>query len=134
MKALLITLAIFLVAALPSTSLNAAEDQEPLMYYQIDPNILTFYQNTGKKLGYIVVQIQVVVRGQDHYDLVEEHLPLIQDALIDFFNRLTEEVIKDLTQRDALREQSKTRLNEVLKEETGQEIVKDILFTQYVYQ
>jgi flagellar FliL protein len=110
------------------------EEKEPLMYYRIDPNILTFYQNTGKKLGYVVVQIQVAVRGQDNYDAVEFHLPLMQDTLIDFFNRQTTDSIKDLQKREELRQQATARVAEVLKEETGKDLVEDILFTQYVFQ
>lgn len=110
------------------------DNKEPLMYYQVDPNILTFYQNSGKKLGYIVVQVQVVVRGQDNYDLVEFHLPLIQDTLIDFFNRQDEATVKDLKKREALRGQAASQVAKVLEEETGNNIVEDLLFTQYVFQ
>lgn len=110
------------------------EEKEPLMYYRIDPNILTFYQNTGRKLGYIVVQVQVAVRGQDDYDLVELHLPLMQDTLIDFFNRQDKAVVKDLKKREELRQQATARVNEVLKEETAKEPVEDLLFTQYIFQ
>lgn len=110
------------------------EKKEPLMYYRIDPNILTFYQNTQRKLGYIVVQVQVTVRGQDNYDLVEFHLPLIQDALIDFFNRQDETTVKDLQKREELRQQATSKVAEVIKEQTGKNPVEELLFTQYVFQ
>ncbi|WP_444995934.1 flagellar basal body-associated FliL family protein [Aliikangiella sp. IMCC44359] len=110
------------------------ESKQPLMYFQIDPNILTFYQSTSKKFGYIVVQIQIVVRGQDNYDLVETNLPLVQDTLIDFFNRQSKETIQDLKQRENLRQEAKSKVDEVLKQELGISIVENLLFTQYVFQ
>ncbi len=118
----------------PLLAEEGEESKEPLMYYRIDPNILTFYQNTGKKLGYVVVQIHVSVRSQDNYDLVEFHLPLIQDALIDFFNRQDTETIKSLEKREELRQQATTRVAEVLKEETNKDLIEEILFTQYIFQ
>lgn len=110
------------------------EQQEALMYYAVEPNTLTFYQGTGKKIGYIVVQVNIAVRGQENYDLVELHLPLIQDSLIDFFNRQDKTVIQDVKERESLRQQAQTNVSNVLKAETGKDIVENLLFTDYVYQ
>ena len=110
------------------------ELQEALMYYAIEPNTLTFYQGTGKKIGYIVVQVNIAVRGQEHYDLVELHLPLIQDNLIDFFNRQDKNIIQNIKERESLRQQAQTSVANVLKQETGKDLVENLLFTNYVYQ
>ena len=110
------------------------EELEALMYYAIEPNTLTFYQGTGKKIGYIVVQVNIAVRGQDNYDLVELHLPLIQDNLTDFFNRQDKSVIQDIKKRENLRQQAQASVTSILKEETGKDVVENLLFTDYVYQ
>lgn len=118
----------------PEQAVEEEEEKEPVMYFRITPNILTFYQSTGRKIGYIVVQVQVVVRGQDNYDLVELHLPLIQDALTDFFNRQDKSIVSDLAQRESLRQQATVRVAEVIKEEVGTDVVENVLFTQYIFQ
>ena len=110
------------------------EQKEPLQYFQIAPNIMTFYQNSGRKIGYIVVQVQIVVRGQENYDLVELHLPLMQDALIDFFNSQDKLTVQDLSKRETLRQQATDRVASVLKEEVGKEVIENLLFTQYIFQ
>ncbi len=110
------------------------EEQLPLKYYQISPNIMTFYQGTGRKMGYVVVQVQVVVRGDENLALVETHLPLMQDALIDFFNRQDKSVIRDQAQRKSLQQQAELRISEAVMEETGADIIENILFTQYIFQ
>jgi len=109
-------------------------DLEPIMYFEIEPNILTFYQGTGKKIGYVVVQINVAVRGQENYDLIELHVPLIQDNLIDFFNRQDKSVIQPFSEREKLRLQAQSSVEAVLQEEIGKDIVENLLFTNYVYQ
>lgn len=123
------------IAAEEQKSEDTGEESKlPIMYYEIEPNILTFYQDTSKKIGYIVVQIQVVVRGQPNFDLIELHLPLIQDTLIDFFNRQDKATVQDLKQRETLRTQAEVRVSDIIKEEIGTDIVENILFTQYVFQ
>ena len=122
---------------LPITA-HAEEDEdkevEPMLYYEIEPNILTFYQGTGKKIGYVVVQVNIAVRGQENYDLVELHLPLIQDGLIDFFNRKDKVVIQAVAEREKLRNEAKDLVSKLLKDETGKDVVANLLFTNYIYQ
>ena len=110
------------------------EELEPIMYYEIQPNILTFYQGTGRKIGYVVVQVNIAVRGQENYDLVELHLPLIQDTLIDFFNKQHKSVIQPIAERENLRKKAEERVSQILKEETQKDVVENLLFTNYVYQ
>lgn len=107
---------------------------EPILYFEIEPNILTFYQGTGRKIGYVVVQINIAVRGQDNYDLIELHVPLIQDNLIDFFNRQDKSVIQPFSEREKLRLQAQASVEAILQEELGKDIVENLLFTNYVYQ
>ncbi len=109
-------------------------EKAELMYYEIEPNILTFYQGTGKKIGYVVVQVNIAVRGQDNYDLIELHMPLLQDVLIKFFNRQDKSVIQPFSERENLRLKAMEIVKEALKEEVGRDIVENVLFTNYVYQ
>ena len=136
---LLIVLVLLLTLMAPE-NLSAEEEEveevekEPIMYFEIEPNILTFYQGTGRKIGYVVVQINLAVRGQDNYDLVELHVPLIQDNLIDFFNKQDKSVIQPFSEREKLRLQAQASVEAVLLEEIGEDIIENLLFTNYVYQ
>jgi len=139
LRNLLIMLVLVFISSISATLLaEESEDDkpvvEPLMYFAIEPNTLTFYQGTGKKLGYIVVQVNIAVRGQENYDLVEVNLPLIQDNLIDFFNRQDKSVIQNIKEREALRVKAKASVAAVLKAEVGKDVVENLLFTNYVYQ
>jgi len=136
---LLIILALLLTLTMPGKLFAEEEEgeqveKEPLMYYEIEPNILTFYQGTGKKIGYVVVQINLAVRGQENYDLVELHVPLIQDNLIDFFNKQDKSVIQPFNEREKLRLQAQASVEAVLQEELGKDVIENLLFTNYVFQ
>ena len=137
-KSLMLLSILFVI--LSSNTLLAEDDEEevpekePLMYFEVDPNILTFYQGTGKKIGYVVVQINLAVRGQENYDLVELHLPLIQDNLTGFFNEQDKSVIQPFSEREKLRVAAKNSVAAVIKEEVGKDIVENLLFTGYIFQ
>ncbi len=136
---LFIIMALWLTLITPTPLLAEEEegeevDLEPIMYFEIEPNILTFYQGTGRKIGYVVVQINVAVRGQENYDLIELHVPLIQDNLIDFFNKQDKSVIQPFSEREKLRLQAQASVEAVLQEEIGKDIIENLLFTNYVYQ
>ncbi len=131
---LLILVGFLYLPPIASAEEPAEEDKPELMYYEIEPNILTFYQGTGRKIGYVVVQVNVAVRGQDNYDLIELHMPLLQDVLIKFFNRQDKSVIQPFSEREQLRLKAMDVVKEALKEEIGKDIVENVLFTNYVYQ
>lgn len=131
---LLILVGFLYLPPIASAEETVEEDKPELMYYEIEPNILTFYQGTGRKIGYVVVQVNVAVRGQDNYDLIELHMPLLQDVLIKFFNRQDKSVIQPFSEREQLRLKAMDVVKEALKEEIGKDIVENVLFTNYVYQ
>ncbi|MDH5629164.1 MAG: flagellar basal body-associated FliL family protein [Gammaproteobacteria bacterium] len=139
MKSMNKFLLLFFLLLAPMVNAQEAEGEDkadslPLMYYEIDPKILTFYQTTGKKLGYVVVEVSVVVRGQENYDHVELNKPLIQDALIDYFNRLDQAAVSDLQKRESIRQKAAERVSGVIEAEVGKKIVEDLLFTEYIFQ
>ncbi len=135
---LILSLLIFVTSpfALAEDEGETEEEAEviPLMYFDIDPKVLTFYQGTGKKIGYVVVQINIAVKGQENLDLVELHSPLIQDNLIDFFNRQDKKTIQEFSEREGLRKKAQESVAAVLEEEVGKNIIESLLFTDYVYQ
>jgi flagellar FliL protein len=112
------------------------EAQKPnIQYYDLDPNIITNYQKPpSRRLGFVTLDVQFQVRGEDALDILEYHKPLIEDALIDVINSQPEEVITDNSKRDEIRQAIKTKLTAVLKEETGKEVIEDVLFTKFIYQ
>lgn len=104
-------------------------------YYDLDPNIITNYQKpASRRLGFITIDVQFQVNSEQNLDLLEHHKPLVEATLIDVINSFDEELIKSLERRDEIREKIRERLAAVLKEETGKEIVQNVLFTKFIFQ
>jgi len=113
----------------------AAPAKPKVVYHGSDQDIVTNYVTTGQKsLGYVRVTMELMVKNEKFLPMIEHHDPLIQDAIVAVFGKEQENQIKSLTGREEIRIKILKRLNELLKKETGQELLQDVLFTKYLYQ
>ncbi|OCA60178.1 flagellar basal body-associated protein FliL [Aeromonas piscicola] len=104
------------------------------LYHLLDPDIITNYLSDGKTLGYIRVTVELMAENEADLKLLEQHDPLIRDAIIRLMGSKTGEQIKSLVNREELRKECQTRANELLVKETGKKAVRELIFTKFLYQ
>ena len=66
--------------------------------------------------------------------MLEQHDPLIRDAIIRLIGSKTGAQIKSLVNREELRKECEAKVNELLVKETGKKAVRELIFTKYLYQ
>ena len=104
-------------------------------YFSLEPDIVTNYLGTSaRKLGYVRVTVELMLEDVAHLSAAEHHAPLLRAATIDIFGRQPEEKVKSLTGREDIRRVCLEQLRELMKRETGNEMIKDVIFTKYLYQ
>jgi flagellar protein FliL len=104
-------------------------------YFSLEPDIVTNYLGiNARKLGYVRVTIELMLENADYLEAAEHHSPLLRAATIDIFGRQTEEKVKSLTGREDIRRACLDKMRELMKKETGHEMIKDVIFTKYLYQ
>ena len=104
-------------------------------YFGLEPDIITNYLGSNaRKLGYVRITVELLLENADYLEAAEHHSPLIRSTIIDIFGRQTEEKVKSLTGREDIRRTSLEQLRELMKKETGAEMIKDVIFTKYLYQ
>lgn len=132
--------ALFVVLSLltlPVSAAGGASDPDPegTKYFELYPNFITNFQRDNGKVGFLSIGIQLKVKGAAGVELVKQHLPLLQDAVVWLTRGQTESSVKDLEQREALRLQTLAELQKRLDAETKTSlIIEDVLFTKYVWQ
>lgn len=125
--------AFFCIGAL--TIAPKANAQSSFAYFGLEPDIVTNYLgNSSRSLGYVRITVELMLEDADYLEAAEHHSPLLRATVIDIIGRQPEEKVKSLTGREEIRRISLEKLRSLLKKETGNEMVKDVIFTKYLYQ
>lgn len=104
-------------------------------YFGLEPDIVTNYVGTSaRNLGYVRVTVELMLESPSHLEAAEHHAPLLRATTIDIFGRQPEEKVKSLTGREEIRKSIIDELRKLMKAETGSEMVRDVIFTQYIHQ
>jgi len=125
-----------LCVLLMSVSVNTfAEDDvvDDYAYFGFEPDIITNYISSGKKVGFVRITMEVMVKSADHIEIIEHHAPLIRATVVEILGEQTEMKIKSASGKFEIRELCLNAINRLLKEETGQELAERLLFTKYIY-
>ncbi|MCF6437992.1 flagellar basal body-associated protein FliL [Pseudoalteromonas luteoviolacea] len=127
------TLLLFMALTVSVTSFKLKAESN-VGYYGFEPDIITNYiGQSNKKLGYVRVTIDLMLDDIANIAVVEHHTPLLRDAIVQILSKEPEETIKSLTGREEIRKRCAEKLKTLLKDETGQEIIREVLFTKYLY-
>ena len=100
-------------------------------YYGFEPDIVTNYIPLKKKMGYVRLTVELMVPSQN-IEVVEHHSPLLRDAIIEIIGKQPEEKVKSIKGRSEIQLKCEEKVKELLTQETGQPIIKKLLFTQWL--
>jgi flagellar FliL protein len=103
-------------------------------YFSLEPEIVTNYLGfSGGKLGYVRVSIELMLEDPEFLGAAEHHSPLMRAATIEIFGNQRAEKVRSLTGRDNIRLSCLEKLQELMLRETGSKMIKDVIFTKYLY-
>ncbi|WP_293748625.1 flagellar basal body-associated protein FliL [uncultured Paraglaciecola sp.] len=103
-------------------------------YFSLEPAIVTnFLGSSARKLGFVSVSIELMLEGPNFLEAAEHHSPLMRAATIEVFGSQPAEKVKSLTGREDIRRICLEKLQELMIKETGSEMIKDVIFTRYIY-
>ncbi|RUO43080.1 flagellar basal body-associated protein FliL [Aliidiomarina taiwanensis] len=127
---------IFAFLAAASLLLSAAVHAQNEAYFGFEPDIVTNYilPDEQRNLGYVRVTIEVMVPSVEDLKTIEHHEALLRDAFIRILSSQERGTIRTLQGRENIRKACLDRARQLLTQEVGQPIVKDLMFTKYLYQ
>ncbi|NMP33079.1 flagellar basal body-associated protein FliL [Thalassotalea sp. M1531] len=121
---------LFLLLLLMCSSLTVKASD--YVYYGFQPDIITNYVAVKKKMGYVRLTVELMIEGGNNLEVVEHHSPLLRDAIINIIGQQPEEKIKSINGRHEIQRECQERIQELLKQETGETLVKKLMFTQWL--
>ncbi|MCL1049781.1 flagellar basal body-associated protein FliL [Shewanella abyssi] len=128
-------IAILLLGLSCSFSLLAADEKplEEYAYYGFEPEIVTNYISNRNKLGYVRLSVELMVKDPEDLVSLERHDPLLRAAIVEILGNQTEDKVKSLTGKEEIRRECYEVVNRLLEQETGKDLVVNLLFTKYLY-
>ena len=109
------------------------ETVDTYAYYGFEPDIVTNYISNRKKLGYVKISVELMVKVPEDLIVLEHHDPLLRAAIIEILGSQTEDKVKSLTGKEEIRRECYDTLNRLLEREIGKPLVVNLLFTKYLY-
>ena len=133
-KALFCVLCFSLFSSTLFAETEAEAIVEDYQYFQLEPDIITNYIKPGKRIGFVRITVELMVKSKASYATLETHAPLIRDKIITVFGQQNEKEVKSITERDGIRQRCLDEVNELLFAETGKKPIEELIFTKYLYQ
>lgn len=122
----------FVLAILLSTLTAIPSQAADYAYYGFEPQIITNYVAVKKKMGYVRLTVELMIEDSGNLEVVEHHSPLLRDAIINIIGQQQEDKIKSIKGRNEIQRLCETKVKNLLKKETGQPLIKKLLFTQWL--
>jgi flagellar FliL protein len=114
---------------------HAADEQavEDYAYYGFEPDIVTNYISNRKKLGFVKISVELMVKNPNDLVSLEHHDPLLRAAIVEILGNQSEDKVKSLSGREEIRRECYETVNRLIEQEVGRSIVVNLLFTKYLY-
>lgn len=104
-------------------------------YFGLEPDIVTNYIGpSAASLGYVRVTVELMLEDSSYIEAAEHHSPYLRSKTIELFGSQPEDKVKSLTGREEIRRSILKELRKVMSQETGSPMIKDVIFTKYLYQ
>lgn len=119
-----------------------AEDQEqeekaPSVtdYITMTPTFVTHVGEPGPSLVYLKAAVTLRASSTGTRPVLDTHMPRLRHELVMLFGEQTDvDALAGTAGQNALREEAKKRINQVLEEQQTGESISDVLFTEFVIQ
>ena len=138
-------LSLLLTAALSLPALAADEEESPeaedettenyTEYVEMTPSFVTHVGEPSERPAYLKADVSLRVGTETAKPAIETHMPRLRHELVMLFGEQTDlDVLSGTEGQQALRQEARDRMNQVLEQQqTGEQIV-DVLFTSFVIQ
>lgn len=126
---------VLLLMLVTSANLYAADEPalDDFAYYGFEPEIVTNYISNRKKLGFVRISVELMVKDPQELVALEHHDPLLRAAIVEILGNQPEDKVKSLTGREEIRRECYDAVNRLMEQETGKTPVVNLLFTKYLY-
>lgn len=115
-------------------AVDAAPQRRPALYREVDPAITVNLTRNGAPEAVLQVRLQVMTRDERVLEGVAKHMPVIRNNLITLYSAQQAEELTTTEGKNALRDQSRDEINQILADEDVDGEIEAVFFTSFVMQ
>lgn len=114
---------------------KSAEGQQamPAIYHSMTP-VFVANLSEGSQAKLLQVSVEVMSRGQEAIDFVQQNDPLIRHNLLDLFGSHKDVELNSRAGKEKLQAEVVERMNQLITEQGGSGELEAVYFTQFVMQ
>ncbi|AOY90283.1 flagellar basal body protein FliL [Marinobacter salinus] len=114
---------------------EAVEETGVTDYIAMDPAFVTHVGKPDNKVTYLKAAISLRASSATTRPAVDAHMPRLRHEMVMLFGEQTDtDQLTSMEGQQALREEAKKRINQVLEEQQTGEAITGVLFTEFVVQ
>ncbi len=123
----------FILAWILIQPVNAAEENPgaETVYITIEPYLITNFVKKNGRLGFLN-SLPRIVTTKENEALVDLHMPMIKDYMVELLSSMPEEKLTDTSQRPSIQKEATAGLQKLFKEEVGKKVVDGVLFKKFL--
>ncbi len=127
---------LFILSFIMPVQIMAADEEagNDAMYFELSPPFVVNLKEVGKRIHFLQARIQVLVHGKENIDHIRTHNAPVRDALIILLSAQSRKDINTSQKKKALQKKAFEGVKNMLNEETGEDVIKGLYFTNFVVQ
>jgi flagellar FliL protein len=124
------------VMTLPQLAWAGGGNAEPAKTYPLYLPMKSVIVNLDGKTRarFLRIELQLFVQNAEDEAMIEHHMPLLRDKLVVMLGGRSVESLEKPGAREALREEVREALREIMMLETGHEAIQELYFTGFIIQ
>jgi flagellar FliL protein len=127
-------LALFL-GLVASFAAAEAEESGGVKYVTLQPAFVTNFgvTKTGR-LTYLKADVTLKVANAEGEAALKYHTPALRNALVLLFSRQEDAAVSSSDGREQIRQQALAELRDIMQTESGEPVIEDLVFSNFVVQ
>ena len=112
-------------------------DQPPvsnISYYELAPEIVTNCASLGNRICYVRLKVQIMVDNPADVELIQYNSPVLRDIVITTVYSKDINTIASPNGQENIIAECKSRMDAFFQEREGRRLIREVLFTNFIFQ
>jgi flagellar FliL protein len=107
--------------------------KKPAIYEELQPAFVVNFMHDGRP-RYMQVSVALLTRDQVQLDALKVHMPVLRNNLVMLFSAQDFSSLLAPDGKEKLRQQATASVQQLAQKETGNSVIEQVLFTNFVLQ